>query len=295
MSAGATSKGQDPQLVNMGPEFLKTEAGKEGCADEVPAAVVQRARYVHPLKHYETIYETKARAMKRWIAIGRDATPPELPPLDDPPRMRAWWVRCMSQRVPEKILALAQTTPLAPALSVSAPPVDSAAGPLFAHAAAAAHAAPLPGVLPPRNGFAGALQRVRESESAAGALYKSLLHQAAAATDPDLQLRLSAEAEQNRRAWEKLVDQLREMERDAVKILPQTASMWLAEEVLASQDVIHIALRDGVRNLLRRVRPKLLGVPVIEQDAIWAAEVEALFAALRANKFTSAPAELAAA
>ena len=66
-----------------------------------------RARYQHPLRDYETVFSVKERQLKRWIEIGRRATPVELPPLDDPPLMRDWWVKFMRQRVPQRLLQLA--------------------------------------------------------------------------------------------------------------------------------------------------------------------------------------------
>lgn len=81
------------------------------------------------------------------------------------------------------------------------------------------------------------------------------------------------------------------MERDAEKILGASGRMWIADDVVASLEVAHLALRDGVRALLRRVRPKLLGLPPEQHESHWLAEVDALFAGLRANRFTSPPAD----
>jgi hypothetical protein len=140
-------------------------------------------------------------------------------------------------------------------------------------------------------GFAGALQRCRTAEASAGELYTRLLREAAAERDADRRASLTAEAEQARRAWDELVDRLRAMERDAEKILSASGRIWLADDVLASLEVAHLALREGVRGLLRRIRPRLATLPPAEQDAAWHAEVEALFAGLRANKFTAPPAD----
>lgn len=279
----------------MGPDFSNAAAGKEeGAGGPAPApGRASRARYLHPLDHYESIYGTKARAMKRWIAIGRDASPPELPPLDEPSRMKMWWVRCMSQRVPDKILALAKGPPPPP----SAPAAPASPGPLFTFSAGAALPSSVsssPPSLPPSVGFAGALQRLRAAEAAAGELYTTLLRKASAETEKDLRAELEAEAERARRSWDDLVDRLRAMERDAEKILSAGGRMWSADDVLASQEVIHLALREGVRGLIRRIRPKLIGLPPADQESVWLAEADSLFAGLRANKFTAPPAAVAA-
>jgi hypothetical protein len=68
-----------------------------------------RARYKKELVHYESIYNTKVRQLKKYIAVGKAAKPPELPPLDQPPEMPGWWARHMKQRVPPRLLALAAT------------------------------------------------------------------------------------------------------------------------------------------------------------------------------------------
>jgi hypothetical protein len=284
-------------LVNTGPENFENTpseeaaAGGQNLSGEVAAGPKKRARYLHPIASYETIYGTKARAMKRWIAIGRDATPPELPPLDDPPRMKMWWVRCMTQRVPDKIVALAKVPPADPAL-----PTDASPGPLFAQAAATTPTSPSSATgMIPTVGFAGALQRCRAAEAAAGELYTNLLRQAAADKDVDRRARLGAEAEHARRSWDELVDRLRTMERDAEKILSAGGRMWSADEVLASQELIHLALREGLYSLIRRVRPKLAGLQPGEQEETWLIEVELLFAGLRANKFTAPPGVVVAA
>jgi hypothetical protein len=67
------------------------------------------ARYEKPLTEYEKIFAIKVRQLKKYIAIGKAATPPKLPPFDCPGEMPAWWVRHMKQRVPPKLLALAAT------------------------------------------------------------------------------------------------------------------------------------------------------------------------------------------
>lgn len=269
----------------------------------IKGAPLVRASYLHPLEHYETIYGRKVRMIKLWIATGRDAVPMELPPLDEPPKMKAWWIRQMKHRVPLDIEQLAGGPPKTPPPPAAAAPADASAGPLFEAAASAPGAAPSsapPTAVPPiafSGGFAGALQRLRSAEAAAGELYTSLLRQASACGpgQVDDRARLTAEAEGARRAWDELVDKLRSYEKDASKILAESGKVWSQDEVVASQEVIHLALKEGINGLLRRVRPKLKACESpAEEDKLWQTEVEKLFGALRANRFSAIPVETAA-
>ena len=62
------------------------------------------AHYQKAVPDYEKVYGAGERTLKRWIAIGRAANPPELPPLDSPQEMPAWWSRHMKHRVPNKLI-----------------------------------------------------------------------------------------------------------------------------------------------------------------------------------------------
>lgn len=69
------------------------------------------------------------RKLKRWIAKGREKSPPDLPPLDALEHMAEWWRRNMEWRVPEYLLRLetgADETDQAPEDKTSAaPPAQS--------------------------------------------------------------------------------------------------------------------------------------------------------------------------
>jgi len=64
-----------------------------------------RQLYARPLKDYQVIYGTKLRQIKNWIAAGREKQPADLPPLDDPAALPAWWSRHYERTVPEKLIA----------------------------------------------------------------------------------------------------------------------------------------------------------------------------------------------
>jgi len=51
--------------------------------------------YLHELKDYAEIYQRSPRQIKRWIRAGRNAKPPDLPPLDNRAEMLAWWNRML--------------------------------------------------------------------------------------------------------------------------------------------------------------------------------------------------------
>ena len=284
-----------------------------------PAA--RRARYLQPLAYYPAHYQkilgladlpVRERALKLWIAEGRDATPPELPPFDDERRLKDWWTRVKTNRPPDWLVALAarpvDVAPVSPIATVSAAPAegDPSMGPLFTQAASAPGAAsmPAPVSLPTPatpssslNGYAAALQRVREAEAAAGNLYTSLLNRAAdPRTTAEDRSRLTAEAEQARRAWDELVNRLRPMEKDAAEILRESGQVWNVDDVIASTTTIHLSLRHSFRGLWRRVRARMRSCATpLEEDALWAEETEKIFAGLRTNKFTRPVDEPAAA
>ena len=50
-------------------------------------------------------YDVSERTVKRWNATGHAAEPPDMPPLDFPELMLAWWARHMAQAVPRGISA----------------------------------------------------------------------------------------------------------------------------------------------------------------------------------------------
>ena len=66
------------------------------------------------LADYGPVYGVKERAVKQWVSNGRKATPPDLPPLDNPNEMPAWWGRRMKQAVPSNILQAASGAKKAP-------------------------------------------------------------------------------------------------------------------------------------------------------------------------------------
>jgi hypothetical protein len=90
------------------------------------AAASPRAHYAAKLADYVPIYRRQLRVIKRWIEKGRAANPPELPPLDDPEAMLAWWPRNMEWKVPDDLLAAASAAKARRDPPASTPPAASA-------------------------------------------------------------------------------------------------------------------------------------------------------------------------
>jgi hypothetical protein len=242
--------------------------------------------YQQTYAHYGKLYGRGERMIKKWVAWGRKTNPPDLPPLDDPPKMLAWWNRRKTCVAPDELVAHARaaTDPASPTKHeepstktnppLSAPPLSTAL----------ASTAQL--------GFLGALQRQREAEANSGSLYNVLLRRAAEPelTDEQRATRLAA-AEQARRTWDDHAKSLREFERDAEKILAATGRTWLADDVLAAVTQIHANVAAGLRQLGARVRPALTADQLASHDT----ELQRILDGLRALKFASAPSLPAAA
>lgn len=64
--------------------------------------------YLHPYKHYESIYGKKMRTIQWWVAQGEAKEPPNKPPLDDAGQMPVWWSEVMSQKCPPSVLDAAR-------------------------------------------------------------------------------------------------------------------------------------------------------------------------------------------
>lgn len=69
-----------------------------------------RQLYAHPLAYFVPIYDTQERQLKNWVARGRSANPPDLPPLEQPAAMPTWYARHFPARsVPARITQAAST------------------------------------------------------------------------------------------------------------------------------------------------------------------------------------------
>ena len=87
-------------------------------ASPLPAKL--RGYWLHPLNHYAAIYgydpASGGRTIKRFVSLGRNSTPPDLPPLDDPIAFAEWWrAHHPGRNLPPGIRRAITTVPAAPA------------------------------------------------------------------------------------------------------------------------------------------------------------------------------------
>ncbi len=88
------------------------------------------SHYQHEQKHYAGVFEVSDKTIKNWISDGRHAAKGEdLPPLDEPAKMAAWYRRVKSRNPPSNLVRLAKSAPAAaaPASTTSTPSAPAAA------------------------------------------------------------------------------------------------------------------------------------------------------------------------
>lgn len=231
---------------------------------------VRRAKGVaRALAHYAVQLGCSERTLKGWLKIGRQAVPPDPCPLDEPMLLAAWWSRRMKQRVPDQLLKLATGMPAATVVSASSVPQTGTAGlPLFTLPGGAANVVEV--------GFSASLKRIRQAEATASAAYLAAVQE-----NKD-----AGVIEQRQRAWERTLEALRKAEKDGAELLRESGRLMDRDDVKRALVPRHRAIVAGIRSLLRRVRPKLSGVPPAEQDRIWHAETEQLLRWLCDNEFS---------
>jgi hypothetical protein len=87
-----------------GGKLSKEEQKEAGIPDPAPALSRQTSdRYQKPLEHYAKIYGRDKRNIKRWIKDGREASPQDFPPFDEPSAMAAWFRRVKGQEPRENL------------------------------------------------------------------------------------------------------------------------------------------------------------------------------------------------
>lgn len=252
--------------------------------------IVER-EYEQTLAHYTKIYGVAERTLKEWKSLGRAAQPePDMPPLDDPPRMKDWYARRKKNRVPARLLRIAADAARQEAAS-AAPREDPLPAPAPApspgHAPSVGHVSnpTLPPNDPPDDpspesarGYSATLDRLRRAEAAAGDKYTRLI----------LEDGKESEADLARRAWQLLTKELRSYEKDAEEILQKSGQSWVAADVVVAMHEIHVPMRDSILALYDRLEAKLETLNRTERRRLYREEVGRVFAALVANRFTSA-------
>ena len=224
-----------------------------------------KARYGRPLEEFAKVYSQSDRTIKRWIRTGKVCvTGADLPPLDCPGDMPAWWARHYKHKCPSEILEAArQTKASAKAARRPAAPAQRDVEDHSAHQ-------PVEG-----SGFEEMLRRMRDAEAAAHTIFLETLR-----ADPD-----DPKIASLRKTWQEMAKQLRELERDAGEILEksgQMASKNLVEKVLAE---IHVPIAKGIGTLWPRIKGRMLSAAGADQDRIWKEESEKLIRSLHDSEF----------
>lgn len=217
-----------------------------------------KAKYGRPLEEFATVYGQSDRTIKRWIRTGKEAaTGADLPPLDSPGDMPAWWARHYKHRCPSEILEAARRARPAPA--PKSPPT------------AIVPVAPQPA----GTGFEEMLRRVRDAEAAASVEFLSAMR-----ADPD-----DPKIPSLRKAWSEIGKQLRELERDAHDILTRTGQVAQKSVVEALLAEIHAPIVLGLQSLWPRIKAKMRAATESEQDRIWSDSVSNLLRRLNESQF----------
>ena len=231
---------------------------------EPSARRVTRSHYSKHLVEYEPVYGYKVRNFKKWLHVGREADPIDLPPLDAPADMPAWWKRRMKQRCPDRILASAAAVvkadgvPTPPEASDSPPP--SAAPPMPASDDEALQG----------TGYAAMLARAVNTERLTWQSWQDALK--AVPYNP-------ADEEQRRHAYNRASEQARKVlkDRDIGLAGDEKWGQWEEFETLAEE---HVAvLNQSLRGVPIRVATKLTLAPDMfrRMDEAWNAELDRIF------------------
>ena len=256
--------------------------------------------YQHRLKHYAAVYgydpESGERTIKRFTSIGRNTVPHDLPPLDEPARMPAWWrSHHPGREVPTGIRRAAaavvvnaepqQTPPPTPEPSIPAPPAPT-----------------LPPA--PREATPPAVESDRlDFPAQVGELRKIVTEQlqqlrAASAEVAPENLTDSVEraewarskgerVEAAQRNYKSSLDMLRKAENDLVEWQKSHEELKPTAQVATEVGRIVGAIHAAVKRLVKTVRPRIAGKSDAEQDSIWEEEVRKCFRILAGSKFAA--------
>lgn len=205
--------------------------------------------YSQPLEAYAAKYDFSLRTIKRWIALGRDLDPEDLPPLDDPAEMAAWWERLRSAgvlkwKVPEVFGSAEVKSPKKGAVNSA----EESAAAQRAVVSASDQAL----------GFAAALRRAQEAERLAHERWQQELRKEGDDFDPVSEKRRAE-------AWDRAAKLLESLEVKADKILGRDfVRIEEVEEMVVERET---TIRDGLRSIGTRVATKL-GLPADVYKAV---------------------------
>lgn len=235
----------------------------------LPASVLDapprpRADYRHELGHYSAAITCNVRTVKRWIAIGKSANPPALPPLDEPAKMLSWWERLQAaglikHRVPQVVIDYSRT---------SAWMDTTAAKRAAQEAAESAEASKLPSPPPPVEKKQGSVKEYDFANITAGGLSESVQHLRVTLAATQLRLKnamMASPVDEGlvsslTRAVEKGVDLLRKAESDLFDIQKKRGDLVSIADVREDWATLLMSLRMMRDRMIDNICRELAGV-----------------------------------
>lgn len=167
-------------ILNAGPTSPGAQEAAASAVRLGPLNTRKHAKYAKKLPDYFDTYETGDRGLKYWIRKGKLLG--DLPPLDDPPLMAAWYRRCMpSQQVPDKLLASEKPAITDPLAGSSEPAVIAKSGEPTGGTGGGGTSAPRDFSQVKSLGLADNVEALRQTH----AINKQLLDEALAADPPN--------------------------------------------------------------------------------------------------------------
>lgn len=234
---------------------------------------ITKDAYKLPYKEYVPIYGKQIRTIKWWIQQGKAAEGgPDLPPLDCPAEMPAWWKRRMKQTCPKSVVDAARA---AAGPSPSAPTATPGTRP-------ALPVGSTPVAAPRMENLAVSSQEqslLHLKEQLARARHDLLEEQNKAEPDP-------VKLETKERKWRELRNEVDKAEEAVFKMRSKQGKLVDIEQLGAELQPMLVTVAESVRSLITRLKPRLTAATNDEErDAIWQAGVDECFTELISNGF----------
>lgn len=230
--------------------------------------------YQRSYKDYEKTYGKSARTIKWWVSQGKSREKPDLPPLDRPAEMPAWWERAMKQRCPRSVEDAAR----AAAAKAEVPQPERPKPVIGAGAPREVKPAIAPIFEPPQI-TTQEQNLVHLKEQLARARQELLEEQAK--DEPD-----THRLELRERKWRDLRNEVDKAEEVVFKMRTKQGKLVDVEELGAQLLPMLVTTAEAFRSLVTRLKPKLGEAKTDEErDAIWQAGVDECFTELIAAGF----------
>lgn len=227
--------------------------------------------YRKTYKEYVAIYGKQQRTIKWWVGQGKSAEGgPDLPPLDRPEEMPAWWARCMKQKCPASVLDAARAASADPAKTPPAPAKPVAGAP---EKPAAARAPTFVSTSTQEQ----SLQHLKEQLARA----RQDLLEEQSKEDPD-----PHKIETKERKWRELRKEADAAEEAVFRMRTKQGKLVDLEELGAQLLPMLVTTAESFRSLVNRLKPRLSAAETdAERDTIWQAGVDECFTELIAAGF----------